>query len=397
MGVLRAQVVKGREVFSFAYDPAWLARPRIQHLDPGLQLFSGPQYPAADRTNFGLFLDSAPDRWGRTLLQRREAQIARQEQRTVRKLMESDLLLAVNDHARIGALRFAPAPEGPYLNDDPAWAIPPMTRLRELQQASLALEDPDGDADDARWLDLLLAPGSSLGGARPKASVTDERGHLWVAKFPSRNDAVDQGAWEAVTHALAQRCGITVPVARAECFGSQSHTFLSKRFDRTAAGLRIHYASALTLLGRSDGDGAHNGASYLELAELLMRQGADTRADLEQLWRRIVFSIRVRNTDDHLRNHGFLLLPTGWRLAPAFDLNPEPVGRGLSLNIDEHDNALSMDLALSVAPLFRMDTTDAMATVAHIRSTVTDHWRSLAKDLELGQRQVDAMALAFEE
>lgn len=395
MGELRAEVVKGREVFSFTYDPTWLARPHVQQLDPGLQAFSGPQYPPPERSNFGLFLDSAPDRWGRTLLQRHEAQLARSEQRPVRNLLESDMLLAVDDTARMGALRFALSTEGPYLNHDARWSIPPMTRLRELQQASLALEDPDDGEDDVHWLALLLAPGSSLGGARPKASVTDEHNNLWIAKFPSRSDNVDKGAWEAVTHALAQRCGITVPVAKAERFGTQGHTFLSQRFDRTTSGGRIHYASAMTLLGRNDGDGANNGTSYLELAEFIMRHGANANADLEQLWKRIVFSVRVRNTDDHLRNHGFLLLPEGWCLAPAFDMNPEPLGRGLSLNIDEHDNALSMDLALSVAPLFRVDPTKATAIVADIQAKVAANWRPLAKSLGLDRRQVDVMALAF--
>jgi serine/threonine-protein kinase HipA len=186
-------------------------------------------------------------------------------------------------------------------------------------------------------------------------------------------------------------------VAKAERFGTQGHTFLSQRFDRTASGGRIHYASAMTMLGRNDGDGANNGASYLEIAEFLMRHGANANDDLEQLWRRIVFSIRVRNTDDHLRNHGFLLMPDGWRLAPAFDMNPEPLGRGLSLNIDEHDNALSMDLALSVAPLFRVDQEKATAIVAETEAKVSAHWRPLAKSHGLDRRQVDAAALAFEE
>ncbi len=395
MGELRAEPVKGREVFSFTYDPDWLARPHIQQLDPGLQNYSGPQYPSPERANFGLFLDSSPDRWGRTLLQRHEAQQARQEQRPTRTLLESDLLLAVNDSARMGALRFALSHEGPYLNNNTKGSIPPMARLRELQQASLSLEEPTGGEDDAHWLELLLAPGSSLGGARPKASVTDEQEHLWIAKFPSRSDSVDKGAWEAVIHGLAQRCGITVPMARAERFGSQDHTFLSKRFDRTASGGRIHYASAMTLLGHSDGDGASNGASYLELAEFLMRHGANANADLEQLWKRIVFSICVRNTDDHLRNHGFLLMANGWHLAPAFDMNPEPNGHGLSLNIDEHDNALSMELAMSVASLFRVGEAKATATIADIQTEVVAHWRTLAKSYGLERRQMDAMASAF--
>lgn len=397
MGELRVDTVRGKESYVFQYTEVWLEQAGHVQLDPDLQLFGGPQYPAADRMAFGLFLDSAPDRWGRMLMQRREARLARSENRAVRRLAESDHLLGVSDLTRMGALRFSLEPNGPFLAEDRTGGIPPMARLRQLQQAAWTVEDEQAtDAERDPALDLLLAPGSSLGGARPKASVVDERGRLWIAKFPSRGDAVDKGAWELVAHGLAAKCGIRVPAARAERFGRQGHTFLSQRFDRTARGARVHFASAMTLLDRRDGDDAQTGASYLELAEFIMRQGASPNKDLAELWKRIVFNICISNTDDHLRNHGFLLTPDGWALSPAYDLNPEPDGRGLSLNIDEHDNALSLELAIAVAPYFRVGA--GAATIARTMTrTVAKHWRKLATDLGVARGAVERMEPAFAE
>lgn len=204
----------------------------------------------------------------------------------------------------MGGLRFRLEPDGPFLDNNRDYASPPWTSLRELEQASLHLEREGASADPnyRRWLRMLIAPGGSLGGARPKASVVDESGHLWIAKFPSRSDRWDGGGWELVAHSLAEKAGINVPAAQARRFNTSQHSFLTKRFDRRSDGGRIHYASALTMLGRSDGDDHTNGASYLELAELLIQQGCRTNADLEQLWRRIVFNVCISNVDDHLRN-----------------------------------------------------------------------------------------------
>ena len=396
LGELRVDVVRGRETYAFTYADGWLRHGARVSLDPGLQLFSGPQYPAADREAFGMFLDSAPDRWGRTLMQRREAALARNEERPARRLLESDHLLGVADLARMGALRFSLAPHGPFLATDHAGAIPPIARLRRLQQAAWTVEDDDADdAEHDPALDLLLAPGSSLGGARPKASVVDPDGRLWIAKFPSRGDAVDKGAWEYVVHRLAQRCGVVVPEAGLLRFGRGGHTFLSRRFDRDKSGSRIHFASAMTLLGRRDGDDGRAGASYLELAELLMRSGARVNEDLAQLWTRIVFHICVGNTDDHLRNHGLLLTPDGWRLSPAYDLNPEPDGAGLSLNIDEHDDRLSLELAISVAHHFRVDAGTAARRAKRIAGLVGKHWHELATEAGIGRTAIEGMAHAF--
>ena len=397
MGELMATPVRGQEVFSFAYDASWLATAPAQVLDPALQLYTGPQYLAEEKGNFGLFLDSAPDRWGRLLMRRREAALARQESRREQPLLESDYLLGVFDGHRMGGLRFKLSPEGPFLNDNRAMAAPPWTSLRELEHASLQLERTDAaqDPDYLKWLMLLVAPGSSLGGARPKASVLDLKGGLWMAKFPSGQDAHDVGAWEAVVNELAQQAGVTVAVGQAHLFGSRHHTYLSHRFDRTATNERVHFASAMTLLGYQDGADHQDGASYLELAAFLIRHGAQVAQDLAELWRRIVFNICVANTDDHLRNHGFLLTAQGWRLSPAYDLNPIPYGRGLTLNISETDNALDLQLALEVAPFFRLLPHQADAIIAEVRGAVRN-WRAVATDYHLSREEQEMMANAFQ-
>lgn len=397
MGTLSAVPVRGKEVFSFAYDAQWLALPQAQTLDPALQLFAGPQYLPEDQSNFGLFLDSSPDRWGRLLMRRREAALARQEERRERLLLESDYLLGVFDGHRMGGLRFKTDPAGPFLNDNRAMAAPPWTSLRELEHASLQLERVDApqDPDYLKWLFMLVAPGSSLGGARPKASVVDEHGQLWIAKFPSGQDEHDVGAWEAVVNELAQAAGLQVATGRAQRFNSRHHTYLSQRFDRTATGERLHFASAMTLLGYQDGTDHQDGASYLDLVGLLVQQGARVAEDLTELWRRIVFNICVSNTDDHLRNHGFLLTSQGWRLSPAFDLNPIRYGQGLKLNISETDNALDLALAREVAPYFRLSAAQADAVLTQVAHAVRQ-WPGVASRHQLSRTEQEMMAGAFE-
>ena len=303
MGTLYAASARGKEVFSFEYDPAWLKSPFAQMLDPDLGLFSGPQYARDGHDNFGLFLDSSPDRWGRVLMQRREAQLAKAENRDVRPLMESDYLLGVYDGHRMGALRFRLSEDGVFLDDQAEMAAPPWAKLRDLEYASLQLErdDAESDQDYMKWLKMLIAPGGSLGGARPKASVLDESGHPWIAKFPSRRDEINIGKWEYLVYQLAQAAGIEVAEADVRHFSGEYDTFLTRRFDRLSNGQRVHFASAMTLLGKKDGDGGDTGVSYLDLADFLMKNGAQVNKDLEQLWRRIVFYICVSNTDDHLR------------------------------------------------------------------------------------------------
>lgn len=260
MGILHAAVSRGKEIFSFSYSNEWLKKAEAHVLDPSLQLFCGPQYAPQGQANFSVFLDSSPDRWGRFLMDRREALTARQQGRKEQLLLESDYLLGVYDEHRMGALRFKIDPQGPFLDNNDKYAAPPWTSLRELEYASLEIEKDDSEScpDYSKWLQMLVFPGSSLGGARPKAGVVDEKKQLWIAKFPSANDTVDIGAWEMVVHNLAQKAKIITTEAKLRKFNSNHHTFLSKRFDRNKMHERIHFASAMTLLQRSDGDDASN-------------------------------------------------------------------------------------------------------------------------------------------
>ncbi|WP_245949162.1 type II toxin-antitoxin system HipA family toxin [Lutibacter citreus] len=397
MGILFAELLRGKEIFSFEYDKEWLNSDKAQLLDPDLQLYAGLHYLNDDiKTNFGLFLDSSPDRWGRILMRRREAAMARLEERKESSLFETDYLLGVYDGHRMGALRFKLEIDGPFLNDNKKLASPPWSSIRELEQISLRLEDEDvvDDPGYLNWLSMLVAPGSSLGGARPKASIVDKNNELWIAKFPSKNDGENIGAWEMVTYELALESGIEMSECRAQKFSSKYHTFLTKRFDRTQEGKRIHFASAMTLLGYTDGQDYSDGVSYLELVEFISTNGANVETDLKQLWRRIVFSICVSNTDDHLRNHGFILTNNGWILSPAYDINPVETGTGLKLNISENDNALDLDLALDVSQYFRLGNDEAISIINEVKHAV-NNWRIVANNIGLSRTDQDLKARAF--
>ncbi len=397
IGYLHATLLRGKEIFSFEYDTRWLKKDVLFTLDPELHSFQGRLYPSEKKNNFGVFLDSSPDRWGRFLMKRREAQLAREEKRQERQLTESDYLLGVYDEHRIGALRFKTEKTGAFLDNNKTLTAPPWTSLRELEQASLQIEKPDAEKQEnySHWLNMLIAPGGSLGGARPKASVIDERNHLWIAKFPSNQDEYDVAAWEMLVNILAKKAGVTTAEAQLKKLNNHYHTFLTKRFDRTNTGERIHFASGMTLLQRTDGDDASTGASYLELAEFIIQQGAKPTEDLEQLWRRIVFYICVSNVDDHLRNHGFIFAPKhGWILSPAFDMNPNPSGEGLKLNISESDNAQDFALAREVADYFQLGSTQADSIIAHTIKTVRT-WRHEAAILGLSANAQHQMARAF--
>jgi len=396
MGDLQAAYTRGKEIFSFNYADTWLKSRYSQILDPDLQLYSGSQYAKEEKSNFGLFLDSSPDRWGRLLMNRREAAFARSEERNPGTLRESDYLLGVFDGHRMGALRFKADPEGPFLNDNIKLASPPWTSIGELEQISFKLEGDEAmdNPDYMKWLMMLVNPGSSLGGARPKAGMLDNEKRLWIAKFPSRSDNKDVGGWEMVVHDLAKSAGINVAESKIQKFSSKYHTYLTKRFDRTSGGERIHYASAMTMLGYNDGDNFQEGASYLEIADFLTNNGANIDNDLEELWRRIVFNVFVSNTDDHLRNHGFILTEKGWILSPAFDINPNEHGTGLSLNISLDDNSLSLDVPLDVVEFFRLNKERGLKIIDQVRRSVST-WRNVANIYQLPRAEQELMANVF--
>lgn len=373
----------------FAYDADWLKSGLAFMLDPRLELWRGEQHPPVDYPAFGVFMDSAPDRWGRVLMERREAAIAHREQRRMRKQQEIDFLLGVFDQTRMGALRFRDIRGGPFLDDSPH-AAPPVTNLRELAYISRRVEEPGVEnlPEYERWLAMLVAPGSSLGGARPKANFVDTDGRLWIAKFPARDDRYDVGAWEFVLHQLAQRAGIRVPPARLDALSERYRTFCVSRFDRMGEVRRM-YASAMTLLERRDGQ---DGGSYLDLAEFISDQGArgHVAEDLAQLFRRLLFNILVGNRDDHFRNHGFIREASGWRLAPAFDVNPSLSKQDHAIAVNEQSTIGDVTLALETAELYRLTRAQAQAMLQEVRGVVAD-WQEVAQHFGLTGVEVARM------
>lgn len=393
MGSLYVNVIKGGESYSFEYDKDWLRKTCLTlTLDPELMPYSGRQYPAG-KNIFGLFADASPDRWGRVLMNKRERILAEKEGRKPSKLYDSDYLLGVYDETRMGGIRFKANQEGPFLSDDKETAAPPWATLRTLEEASRNFENDETGLTE-KWLNQLIKPGSSLGGARPKATVVDTKDQLWIAKFPSKNDENDTGAWEMVAHDLAALCGLNVPEAKLEKFSPLGSTFLIKRFDRMGSK-RVHFASAMTLLGKTDGASAADGSSYLDIAAFIKSYGAQPKKDLGELWKRIVFNMAVTNTDDHLRNHAFILTDKGWILSPLYDVNPVPYGDELSLNVDEEDNSISIDLAVQTAVRFGISESDAEAQAEEILKIVREDWEKTAAGYGLSRRQIEEMRPAF--
>jgi serine/threonine-protein kinase HipA len=381
---------------SFAYTQEWLASGQRFLLDPRLDLYAGEQH-AAQARGFGIFLDSAPDRWGRLLMERREASQAKKEGRPMRRLTDLDFMLGVHDFTRAGALRFRRGPDEPFI-DDHDLPAPPVADLRELAAVAHKLDEPGVEAlpEYENWLATLIAPGTSMGGARPKATFTQNDGTMWLAKFPAHDDRHDWGAWEHLTHQLAREAGIWVPESGLLALGGRHRTFCVKRFDRGVGGdpqARRMVASAMTLLEREDGE---LGASYLDLVDLLETQGgAGLTEDLQQLFRRAVFNLLVGNRDDHLRNHGFVRLPTGWRLSEAFDMNPNRDKRQHALTWDGKTAEPDLAALKETAPFYRMARPqDAQATIDEVKSVVVT-WRDKANAHHLSGVEVQAMESVF--
>lgn len=390
VGRLWARARKGRESATFEYDRGWLAYAGRFSLEPALNLGPGPFHTRSDRPLFGAIGDSAPDRWGRVLMRRAERRRADREHQTPRTVTEADYLLQVDDEARQGALRFAEHDGGPFLSEHGPSSIPPLIELpRLLSAAERVLSDNESD-DDLR---LLLAPGSSLGGARPKASVRDRDGHLAIAKFPNQGDEVNAVLWEALALTLAAKSGVTVPVWRLENVGAK-RVLLLRRFDREQK-IRVPFLSAMSMLDARDNETR----SYLEFVDVLRQHGASPKQDMHGLWRRIVFNILISNTDDHLRNHGFLWAgPQGWTLSPAYDLNPVPTDmkpRVLTTAIDLEDGTASLPLAFEVAAYFELSANEARQIAGQVGRAVST-WRKEAAKVGLTTAEIERMASAFE-
>lgn len=392
VGVLSAQQAKGRKAFSFSYDEDWIASHEQLLIDPDITWYKGQQYPSG-KENFGVFMDSMPDTWGRTLMKRRAAITAMEQNKPVKVLYDIDFLLGVHDLSRMGALRFKREPDGDFLDNDPVAPAPTWASIRELQHAASIIES-NGDVDKVKkWLAMLMAPGSSLGGARPKANILDEQGHLWIAKFPSNNDQFDKGAWEYLAYRLAVDAGIEMSKSRIEKIAGKHHTFFTKRFDRDKAE-RIHFASAMTMTGKNEELIRDEIPSYLDIVEFIQFSGFRADEDLHQLWLRIIFNILISNTDDHLRNHGFVLTDEGWRLSPAYDINPSVDKDGLALNIDMNNNALDLELAKSVGVYFRLGEKEMNLIIKKLKSTVAN-WQKIATEIGILRNEQKLMSGAF--
>ena len=376
----------------FEYLDTWLDHPLRFQIDPHLSLDKGNFHPRPELGSFGMLLDSSPDRWGQTLMKRRETQDAKDEGRKPRTLYPWDFLIGVQDQTRQGALRFKRPGTDQFL-DDHKLPAPPLTELAELENVALMLSDKRIDDLDAlrRWLSVLVAPGASLGGARPKANFRHKDGSLWIAKFPARNDEIDVAAWEMLTLQLAKACHIDVPDAILYRFGSDFHTFCIKRFDRVNDS-RVFYASAMTLLEATES----NEHSYLELAQIIQTQGdpENIKTDLEQLFRRVIFNILVGNKDDHLRNHGYILTPEGWRLSKAFDVNPNVDKHEHVLNIDDGDNRPDIQSAIATAVYYDLSDCRANEIADDIRLLVSG-WRDLARQQKIARAEIELMEQSF--
>ena len=392
IGILSAHQGKGRKSFSFEYEKEWLKSNQSFLLDPDIQYYAGPQFPVS-KENFGIFLDSMPDTWGRTLMKRRASALAKEQGQAPSNLYEIDFLLGVYDESRMGALRFKLDPKGDFLDNTAHSPTPPWSSVGQLQHAVEFIESDKDNDEVQKWLAQLIAPGSSLGGARPKANIIDEHKHLWIAKFPSKNDTIDKAAWEYLSYQLALKAGINMSESKMSKVSGKYNTFFTKRFDRIKSE-RIHFASAMTMTGNNEDILKNTTASYLDIAEVIQQYGANIKEDLAQLWKRIIFNILISNTDDHLRNHGFILSNKGWRLSPAYDINPSVDKNGLSLNIDIDNNDLDIELAKSVGEYFRLNM-NAMNNIILEVAQAVNQWEVLANKIGISRIEQEIMRAAF--
>ena len=395
IGELTYDSVRGSEAYGFSYDKEWLAKYGDVFLSEDLQNYPGIQYTRPEKDIFACFSDALPDRWGRTLLNRREQITASEQKRPVRRLTSFDYLMGIDDSSRMGGFRFAETPNGKFINYEASLRVPPLASVRELMHAAHEIEASEEKhlLPSKKWLAQLLHPGTSLGGARPKASVIDEDGTLTVAKFPSRKDDYDVGLWEHFCHVMGRKAGINVADTRT-IMGEDYQILLSKRFDRNDSGKRIHFASALTLLGLTDGDNASTGYGYPDIVDFIIQHGSHVEQNLEELYRRVSFYIIVGNSDDHFRNHGFLLTRKGWELSPAYDINPT-LSDNQSLLINSTTSESDLDILLESAGDYMLSTEKAKTIIDEVKSAMKS-WRSEARRLGLPQRDIDMFAPRFD-
>lgn len=389
VGELGYESLRGSDSYAFKFDDNWLRQYGSLFLCADINNYPGQQYTQPGRDIFGCFSDALPDRWGRLLLNRREQIMATEEQRPVRKLSSFDYLMGIDDFSRMGGFRFKADPNGGFINCESYLRIPPLTDLRSLVAASMEIEksEEQNHLPEKKWIQRLLHPGSSLGGARPKAGVRDLEGCLYIAKFPSRNDDYDVSLWEHLSHLLAKKAGVVAAETSIIPTGDKHHVLLSKRFDRTADGRRIHFASAMTLLGLTDGSDAQTGNGYLDIVDFILQNCCKVEENLRQLYRRVAFNIAIGNTDDHFRNHGFLLTPQGWTLSPAYDMNPT-TNEYQSLLITSSTNKADLNILLEASEEYMIGKEEAARIIQEVTATVKD-WRKMAATLGIAKREME--------
>lgn len=388
VGELCYEKLRGSESYAFRFDDNWLKFHAGIKLSEDINNYPGLQYTQPGNDIFGCFSDALPDRWGRTLLKRREQIQASEEKRAVRNLSSFDYLMGIDDFSRMGGFRLRRELDGDFINVSPSLKIPPLTELRQLVLASQEVEKSEENdvLPEKKWIAQLIQPGTSLGGARPKAGVLDDSGNLCIAKFPSRKDDYDTGLWEHFSHLLARKAGIYAAQTKVLGGLGKYHTLLSKRFDRTDKGKRIHFASSMSLIGLRDGDNAQGGYGYLNIVDFILQSCCDVEKNLQELYRRVAFNICIGNSDDHFRNHGFLLTPRGWTLSPAYDMNPT-LNEYQSLLINESSNKADIRTLLESCESYMIKKEVAENIIRQVQAAVAG-WENLAVLLQIPAREV---------
>ena len=396
VGELGYESLRGSDSYSFKFADSWIKKYNAITLSEDLNNYPGIQYTQLNKDIFGCFADALPDRWGRTLLLRREQILAQEESRPVRRLTSFDFLTGIDDFSRMGGFRFKETLDGEFINADNSLRIPPLADLRELIAASKEIERSEeaNALPEKRWIAQLVQPGSSLGGARPKANVVDTDHSIYVAKFPSLKDDYDSGLWEHFCHLLAQKAGINAAETKVLAINDKHHTLLSRRFDRTEDGKRIHFASAMTLLGLNDGDNATTGHGYIDIVDFIISGCTDVDTNLRELFRRVAFNICVGNSDDHFRNHGFLLTAKGWTLSPAYDMNPTQNDHQ-SLLINSKTNKSDLSILLNSCEEYMLAPEVAKGIINEV-VTAVKNWRALANILGISKREMSLFEGVFD-
>ena len=396
IGELGYESLRGSDSYSFKFADSWIKKYNAIQLSIDLNNYPGIQYTQPNKDIFGCFTDALPDRWGRTLLLRREQILAQEDNRPIKRLSSFDFLVGIDDFSRMGAFRFKETLDGEFINTTNSLRIPPLTDLRELIAASREIEKSENtnNLPEKKWITQLVQPGSSLGGARPKANVVDTDKNVYVAKFPSMKDDYDAGLWEHFCHLLAKNAGINTADTKVLAVNEKHHTLLSKRFDRTAEGKRIHFASAMTLLGLNDGDNATTGHGYLDIVDFILSSCTDVDANLCELFRRVAFNICIGNTDDHFRNHGFLLTAKGWTLSPAYDMNPT-LNSHQSLLINSKTNVSDLSVLVNSCDEYMLTTQVAKNIINEVVDAIKD-WRIIANKIGISKREISLFENVFE-